>query len=134
MKKYYSISEAEETIPLLKQKIVDLVKLSKGIDLLDSIDIQYEDEYETLKQDVAMNIKFHDYSLQFCKEINKLLEMGVVLKDVEHGLVNFFSMHAGKEIFLCWKLGEENIHAWYALTESYEARKPISELKSKKKA
>jgi hypothetical protein len=65
MRKYYSLPEAEAMIPKMKQKMVDLVKLSKAIDLLDSIDIQYDDEYETIKQDVVMNKKFHEFSLKF---------------------------------------------------------------------
>jgi len=133
MKKYYSVPEAEAMIPVLKEKMTDLVKLSKGIDLLDSIDIQYDDEYETIKQDLMMNKKFHEYSLKFCKEMEKLLHQGIILKDIEKGLVNFFSMNAGKEIFLCWKMGEEKIQHWYEIDSDYEFRKHVDELKEKKK-
>jgi hypothetical protein len=41
-------------------------------------------------------------------------------------------MHAGKEIFLCWKMGEDKINHWYELDSSYEFKKDISELKTKK--
>jgi len=131
MKKYYSVAEAMDFIPTIKPKLVNLMKLSKAIDLLDSIDIQYADEYETIKKDIVMNKKFHEYSLRFCKEIEKLLDSGVVLKDLDEGLINFFAMHEGREIFLCWKLGEENIDSWYEMEESYEQRKSISELSKK---
>ena len=43
------------------------------------------------------------------EEVEKLLDAGVVLKDLDEGLVNFFSMHDGREIYLCWRLGEEGI-------------------------
>lgn len=133
MRRYYSIPEAEEMIKTLKPKLLKLMKLSKAIDLLDSIDIQYSDEYETIKSDVLMNKKFHDYSLKFCKEVEKLLKAGVVLKDLEQGLINFFSLHNGREIFLCWKLGEENVSSWYEIDADYELRKPVSELTTKNK-
>lgn len=133
MKKYYSVEEAEEMIPVLKPQLLKLLKLSKAIDLLDAIDIQYEDEYETIKKDVQMNRKFHEYSLKFCKEIEKLLDAGIVLKDLEEGLINFFGVNEGKEIFLCWKIGKENIHAWYEADSEYEFRKPISDLTESKK-
>ena len=58
MKKYYSVTEAADMIPQIKPKLINLMKLSKGIDLLDSIDIQYNDEYETVKKDILMNKKF----------------------------------------------------------------------------
>lgn len=131
MRKYYTIPEAEDMIPLLKSKIIDLVKLNNAINFLESVDIQYDDEYETIKQDIMMNKKFHDYSLKFCKEVEKLLKIGVVLKDADEGIVNFFSLHEGKEIFLCWKLGEHRIDSWYEFGSDYEFRKPVSDLKRK---
>ena len=133
MRKYYSLDEANEKIADIKPRILQLIKLSKAIDLLDSIDIQYSDEFETIKQDVAMNKKFHEYSLNFCKEVETLLKQGIVLRDIEQGLVNFFAMHANKELFLCWKINEEQISTFYETDSSYEFRKPVSELKTKKK-
>ena len=133
MRKYYTPNEAEDLIPLLKPRIVNLVKLNSAINFLESVDIQYDDEYETIKQDVLMNKKFHDYSLKFCREVENLLKIGVVLRDVENGVVNFFSLHEGKEIFLCWKLGEFKIDSWYPVGSEYELRKPVSELKGSKK-
>ena len=133
MKRYYTVPEAEAQIPVLKEQLLGLMKLSKAIDLLDAIEIQYDDEYETIKKDVLMNKKFHEFSLQFCKEVEKLLEQGIVLKDIEQGLINFFGMHEGKEIFLCWKMNEEKIDSWYEMNADYELRKPISELKKKNK-
>jgi len=131
MRKYYTPNEAEDLIPLLKPRIVNLVKLNSAINFLESVDIQYDDEYETIKQDVIMNKKFHDFSLKFCREVENLLKIGVVLRDVENGVVNFFSLHDGKEIFLCWKLGEFKIDSWYEVGSEYELRKPVSELKKR---
>jgi hypothetical protein len=132
MRKYYSVPEAEENIPALRPKLLNLIKLSKAIDFLESVEIQYDDEYETIKQDVSMNKKFHELSLKFCKEVERLLQQGVVLKDIDNGLVNFFALHEGKEIFLCWKLGEDRIESWYELASDYSFKRPVSELKNKK--
>ena len=132
MRKYYTVSEAEGMIPLLKPRIINLMKLTRAIEFLESVDIQYDDEYETIKQDILMNKKFHDYSLKFCMEVERMLNMGVILRDTDDGIVNFFSLHEGKEIFLCWKLGEYKIDSWYELNSDYEFRKPVSDLKRKK--
>ena len=131
MKKYYTVSEAEDIIPLLKPRIVNLMRLSRAIEFLEAVDIQYENEYETIRQDIMMNKKFHHFSLKFCKEVEKLLKIGVVLKDAEEGVVNFFSLHEGQEIFLCWKLGEHKIDSWHRINDSYDMRKPVSELKKR---
>ena len=132
MRKYYTVSEAEDMIPLLKPRIVNLIKLNTAIEFLESVDIQYDDEYETIKQDVLMNKKFHDYSLRFCRELERLLKIGIVLRDTEEGIINFFSLHEGKEIFLNWKLGEHKIDSWHDVSSDYEFRKPLSELKERR--
>jgi len=54
------------------------------------------------------------------------------LKDIEEGIINFFGIHEGKEIFLCWRLGDQKIDSWYPTGSDYEFRKPISDLKNKK--
>lgn len=131
MRKYYSVPEAEDTIPMLKKRILNLIKLSRAIEFLESVDIQYDDEFETVRQDILMNKKFHDFSLKFCVEVEKLLKEGIVLKDVDEGLVNFFALHEGKEIFLCWRLNEDKIESWYELGSTYELRRPITELKKR---
>jgi len=132
MRKYYSVSEAEDSIQFLEPRLINLMKLSKAIDLLDAIEIEYDDEYETIQKDVLMNKKFHEYSLKFCKEIEKLLSQGVILKDIEEGIINFFSVHNNEEIFLCWKLGDKKIDSWYPAGSDFEFRRPISDLKKKK--
>ncbi len=132
MRKYYSIPEAEDMIPLLKPRIINLIKLSRAIEFLETVDVQFEDEYETIKHDVNLNKRFHAYSLRFCKEVENLLKAGIILKDVDEGIVNFFSLHEGKEIFLNWKLGEYKIDSWHETNSDYEFRKPISELKKRR--
>ena len=131
MRKYYNIHEAEDMIPLLKPKVINLIRLNNAIDFLDSVEIKYDSEFETIKQDLLMDKKFHDYSFRLCKELEKLLKIGVVVRDIEQGVVNFFSLHKGQEIFLCWKLGEYKIDSWHGINDSYDMRKSVSELKKK---
>lgn len=131
MRKYYTIAEAEEKILMLRPRIANLIKLSRAIDFLESVEIQYDDEYETIRQDLLMNKKFHRFSLNFCREIEKLLKEGIVLKDIDGGIVNFFSLHEGKEIFLCWRISEDKIDSWYEIGSEYEMRRPAAELKKR---
>ena len=54
-----------------------------------------------------------------------------MLKDLDEGLINFFSMHEGREIYLCWRLGDESVDSWYDVEEGYEQRKPVADLNKK---
>ncbi len=55
-------------------------------------------------------------------EINSI---GVQVKDLDMGLLDFPCVVEGETILLCWKLGEEKIAFWHDLTEGYKGRKPI---------
>ncbi len=51
--------------------------------------------------------------------------IGVQVKDLDMGLLDFPCVVDGETILLCWKLGEEKIGFWHDLTEGYKGRKPI---------
>jgi len=61
------------------------------------------------------------------KEIQKLEELGCVLKDMNMGLIDFPAVRLGTRVWLCWKLGEEDVAFWHGLHEGYAARKPVEE-------
>ncbi len=61
------------------------------------------------------------------KEVQKLEELGCMLKDMSIGLVDFPAVRLGIRVWLCWKLGEAKVSFWHALNEGYTGRKPIEE-------
>jgi hypothetical protein len=60
--------------------------------------------------------------------------IGVQVKDLDIGLLDFPCEVDGKIVLLCWKLGEEGITHWHGTDEGFAARKPIDEriIKAKK--
>ncbi len=55
--------------------------------------------------------------------VEEIHELGVQVKDLELGLVDFPSLREGAEVFLCWRLGEDEIEFWHGLDEGYAGRK-----------
>ncbi|HET7343240.1 MAG TPA: DUF2203 domain-containing protein [Methylomirabilota bacterium] len=51
--------------------------------------------------------------------------LGGVTKDLGLGLVDFPHLRDGREVNLCWKLGEQHITHWHGLDEGYARRKPL---------
>jgi hypothetical protein len=49
----------------------------------------------------------------------------IQLKDLDRGLVDFPSIIAGKEVFLCWEQDEEDIEFWHDLDTGYAGREPL---------
>ena len=63
--------------------------------------------------------------------VDELSGVGVELKDYETGLVDFVGRHDGRDVYLCWKLGEERITHWHELNAGFAGRKPVSTLREK---
>ena len=61
------------------------------------------------------------------KEIQKLEDLGCVLKDMNTGLVDFPAVRLGMRVWLCWKLEEERVTFWHGLHEGFAGRKPVNE-------
>ncbi len=62
-------------------------------------------------------------------ELARLLEeiqaLGVVVKDLDTGLVDFPSVREGRDVLLCWQLGEDEIAFWHGYDDGYAGRRPI---------
>lgn len=55
----------------------------------------------------------------------QIADCGCVLKDLDIGLIDFPCELDGREVYLCWKLGEPSIGFWHHTEEGFAGRKPI---------
>lgn len=133
MKKYFTLEEAEALIPKVRGATKRLLKLKKAIALINSLEIDFEDyNYQHNLLSLGLNKKYHRLSYQFYKELEELEKTGCIVKDLDEGLVDFYSRHKCRDIFLCWRLGEQSIKYWHELECGFSGRKPIEELKAEK--
>jgi len=58
--------------------------------------------------------------------VERIQEIGCQLKDIEIGLIDFPTLYRGKEVYLCWKLGESGIGFWHHIEDGYGGRHPIN--------
>jgi hypothetical protein len=79
-------------------------------------------DQKRIQQDLDVAIdKLHTY-------LDELTEIGCELKDFQVGLVDFIGHHQGREVNLCWKLGEETIGYFHELSAGFAGRIPVSKL------
>jgi len=57
--------------------------------------------------------------------VRKIQATGAELKDINTGLVDFRALREGREIYLCWKYGEDSIHFWHELDGGFAGRQPV---------
>lgn len=98
-----------------------------------------KNEVTRIQSDLETNPKymanFKDYMIKkqelntsitnFYKSIEDLEAMGVSIKSIDQGLLDFPSLMFNEEIWLCWKEGETEIKFWHGKNEGFNGRKPI---------
>jgi len=57
--------------------------------------------------------------------VEELLSLGVQVKDLDTGLVDFPSFRDGEEVLLCWRLGEDAIEWWHTSDGGFAGRRPL---------
>ncbi|MEY4385175.1 MAG: hypothetical protein RLY20_458 [Verrucomicrobiota bacterium] len=50
---------------------------------------------------------------------------GILIKDIDRGLIDFPAIIGGKEVLLCWERGEEDIEYWHDIESGYGGREPL---------
>lgn len=63
----------------------------------------------------------------FEEALDRLIETGAQLKDIDEGLVDFLAERDGDLVCLCWKDGEDRIDYWHDLESGFAGRKPMEE-------
>jgi hypothetical protein len=57
--------------------------------------------------------------------VEQLERLGVLVKDLDRGLVDFPALRGGEEVLLCWEVGEDEIAYWHGVDEGFAGRKPL---------
>jgi hypothetical protein len=59
--------------------------------------------------------------------IDTIGDLGVQLRDLDQGLIDFPAMYHGQTVYLCFQLGEDSIQHWHPGDEGFSARRPINQ-------
>ena len=96
----------------------DLSAVSARIMMMGGVIVPYE-KLATLRvehQHLAATLK---------AALNRILETGCLIKDLEVGLLDFPALINNEEVYLCWRLGEDRIRFYHRQDEGFAGRKPL---------
>ena len=132
MAKLFTREEAEALLPQIRPLLLEIQQLGQEIaghesrlhidqTKLMSNGHKPQVDAETLRGEVrTLNNRIRT-------NVDKILAMGVIVKDIAEGLVDFPALHHGREVYLCWKLGEDRIHYWHEIEAGFAGRQPLDE-------
>ena len=131
-KKYFTLDQANKTLPLVRKIVTDITALHPvWRDLVyryELVAAQSDPKWGESTEQVALRTQIEAVARQINGYMVELEEIGCVFKGFEEGLVDFYGQLDGREMFWCWKQGEERISHWHELEAGFAGRQPIPEL------
>jgi len=130
----FTLNEAQSLLPVLESLLRTAIQAKKVVDESDAEQQALQHrvflnggmflDIVPLAQRKAERAKAEQRAKDALAEIDSI---GVQVKDLSIGLLDFPCEVDGRTILLCWKLGEKSITHWHGLEEGFAGRKPIDE-------
>ena len=79
-------------------------------------------------EQLALHAEIEAVARDITKYLEELEQIGCVFKGFEQGLVDFYGNLDGREIFWCWKVGEDRIDHWHDVDAGFAGRQPVPEV------
>lgn len=124
--RYFTLDEARSTLPQVKALMEQVQAARREI-------LRLRPATLPVIQRAAMNggnkemgeLAVHAMRLE--EGVKGIQALGVIIKDIDAGLVDFIGMRNGREIYLCWRYGEEEIGYWHEINAGFAGRRPLDE-------
>ncbi len=131
--RFFTRAKAEALLPRVEPLLRELQSLGQGL-------AAALDEYAGLQEKMRGNGHAHYAQYQALREriaelrsqlearLRELLALGILVKDIESGLIDFPALRDGHPVYLCWRLGEgERIGWWHEIEAGFAGRQPLEE-------
>jgi hypothetical protein len=123
-KNAFTLRQANKALPLVSRVVRDVVNTHER-----ATQLQAKLESTTGGKESGAIKEQLDYSLERLQEyVDELTSIGVELKDYETGLIDFPGRHQGRDVCLCWRLGEEVVGHWHELHTGFSGRQTTETL------
>ncbi|MBI3411642.1 MAG: DUF2203 domain-containing protein [Planctomycetes bacterium] len=128
-KKFFTLEEANATLPLLRAILRDITDLAKDLrrhsqqlsrlEGAGQLDRAHQEEIQHILAEFERGQdRMRDFE-------NELRELNVELKDHFTGLIDFPCWKDDRVIYLCWRLGEPEVAHWHEIDSGFAGRKPL---------
>lgn len=123
-KKFFDLDEANRALPYVSRIVRD-VKTTLG----EVKRLRRTIESAPAGKQIDDLVRAYDMGVDRLESLSdELQKTGVELKNAEKGLVDFPAMHEGREVYLCWRFGEDKIVAWHETDAGFAGRQDVTTL------
>ena len=129
--RHYTLEEAEATLPWVRDAIDSMRKAT--LELLDAR-TKLSALFETIRSNGGSTHEQEVHDLRTRVEnstealrlpLEEFENRGIIIRDLQRGLIDFPALRDDREVYLCWLYGEERIDYWHELDTGFAGRQPL---------
>ncbi len=127
----YDVEEANRVLPLVRSIVRDIVndfrmlrtagRERRALEVETTGSLDASSRIEALKDEVS------DHSMRIESYLQELSELGLEVRDLELGLVDFPTLIGGEPAYLSWRLGEDMVGWWHPADKGFSDRTPVED-------
>ena len=124
MPRYFTPREANETMLVIRPLMEEILRIRADIQA------RQPELWPAIQRSVgnggsaALSKLYVDFE-RLDKLVHRIQDLGVHIKDFNTGLMDFPAIHEGREVYLCWRFGEERVEYWHDLEAGFTGRQWI---------
>jgi hypothetical protein len=126
MPKYYTLQEANATLTIIRPLMEEMQKIRLDI-LANQPDAWRAVERSAGNGGNAALSKTVESFDRLDALLHQVQDMGVEIKDLDTGLLDFLALRNGREVYLCWRIGEDEILFWHEIEAGFAGRQSIDD-------
>jgi hypothetical protein len=124
MAQYFTPQEANDALPVIRPILEEMMQIGARVR-------EHQPELWSLVQKSAGNggnPTLSSLLTEFDRLdalLHQIQDMGIKVKDLQSGLVDFPAWHDEHEVYLCWQVGEQGVEFWHEIEAGFAGRQPI---------
>jgi hypothetical protein len=129
--RYFTVEEANDALEELRPLAEQMVGLRQEL-------VEAQAQRASLGAQVGTNggdltpsdfaeadAQLEQAATELARRVEQIQAAGVLVKDLDRGLLDFPALREGEEILLCWQVGEDEVAFWHGIEEGFAGRKPL---------
>jgi hypothetical protein len=121
--RHYTLEEARGTLPWVRERLTTLREA--GARLTDNEARDVLTEGASGNGGGAAGRQVGEAFVEVRAGVAEFAARDIVLRDLDQGLIDFPALRDGREVYLCWIDGEDDIDFWHDLDAGYGGRQPL---------